>query len=114
MPAIGAHGGNRNFNAVFTVPASQTLVGYLRDTLTGAKYSALDIKATIPAAKVTAVKAALAASSSLYTLLPGNSMPFALGGGKNYKGYRIRWRKGSKTAAEITSLLAAVETAITT
>lgn len=112
MPNIGTHGKNKNFNAAFTVPSGQTLVGYLKDTYAGAKYNALDIDVIVPAAKKAAVKAALLASSPRYTLLPGNSMPFS--GGVCFRGFRIRWRNNSQTAAQITTLLAAVNTAITT
>lgn len=112
MPTLGTAGKNRNFTAAFTVPSGQTLHGYLVDTTNAAspKYSALEVAVFVPAAKAAAVKAALVASSPLYRLLPRKQSGYT--GATDFSGFRIRWRNGSKTAAQITTLLAAVNTAL--
>jgi hypothetical protein len=112
MPTLGTAGKNRNFTAAFTVPSGQTLHGYVPDNYSAAtpKYSALDVAVFVPSAKAAGVKAALAASSALYSLIPRKQAGYA--GATDFSGFRIRWRNGSKTAAQITTLLAAVNTAL--
>src|SRR5262245_25460684 len=120
-------GGNNNFAPGFTVPALMTLDGYTLMTFDGTtRYITLDIRRAIPKTKFAAVRAALSDSGK-------NRVPdFLIGHDPNgavaAKGVRPDFRNAglpsagaagttgasSRTAAEVTTLLAAIETAITT
>lgn len=121
MAYFGTGGGNKNFQPAFTVPAAMKCDGYALNTFGQVKrYTSVDIRRAIPRTKFTAVRNAIKTNG---TRVP----PLLLGhnpqGTVAAKGFRLDFRKlgippnaspSSRTAAEVSALLAAIETAITT
>lgn len=117
---LGSAGRNGNFTAAFTVPSGWTLDGYAVGGPGQTKlYRSLDFKRLIPAAKVAAVRTAIAGQGvPKYVLTGGRAWPWSPNG-QDFS--RIRFflaapNRGTKTwdAAAVTALLAAVDLAITT
>lgn len=122
MATYGNTGGNKNFNPAFTVPGTFTLDGYTVGGPGAVKwYRTVDIRTPIPAAKVAALRAAMTAQGvTSYKLLPGGPYPW-IGNPKQYKGFRLFFSSPDRgggapqvTAAQVTTVLAALETAILT
>ena len=95
-----------------TVPGTQKLVSAPANHRAGVvHYEAVDVRRAIPDAKRTAVKAVLDAN--------GNTSQWGIDSGgftaphRDGRGFRIRF-KNMKTEAQVSTFLAAVETAITT
>src|SRR5262245_46940936 len=117
-------GGNDNFHPAFTVPAAQKLDGYTLDTTTATKrYLTLDIRRLIPAAKLQAVITAVTGAGFRPPQFSYGMFPVPANGPFTAaSGFRLDFRRSGlpattgtpRTDAQVTTLLAAIETAITT
>jgi hypothetical protein len=117
----GTSGGNKNFAPAFTVPAAMKCDGYALNTFGQVKrYTSVDIRRAIPRTKFTAVRNAIALNG---TRVPPLLLGHTPGAPAAAKGFRLDFRRlgippnagaSSRTAAEVSALLSAIETAITT
>jgi hypothetical protein len=101
MPIVGL---------TFTVPAAMKVTGApVMGYASPIKYHGVDVRRPIPTAKMTAVRTALAADCRIYTICFGGNG----GAYRDGRGFRATFTT-SKTDAQVTTFLNAVETAITT
>lgn len=122
MATIGTAGANKNFAPAFTVPATMTLTGYAAGGPGAVRwYRSVDVRCIVPAAKIAAVKAAMIANGcSRHVALRGLAWPWTPSPGSGWKGITFMLNAPTATnvtpwtAAMVTALLAAVDTAITT
>lgn len=118
MPPLGTTGKNHNFAPDFTVPGAMTLDGYAVGQDGATKlYRSIDIRRVILKSKLAAVKTAADALGARIAFLYGGWPQDATAGASGFRLHLSHPARGASppwVAANVTILLANIETAVTT